>query len=275
MLRRPDFKDWLVIVLVVLIVLVVTITAGRIEGFLRALISPAAAQSMGLQGVASVIDGDTLDLQGQRIRLHGIDAPERGQNCKDADGTSWPCGQRAALALADRIGRKPVTCVRTDSDTYGRIIAICYRNDVDLNAWLVANGHAQAYRKYSRDYVAEEEQAQRAQLGIWAGRFTAPWTGAGVTGWILLLPQSRIPRRTGAGSRATSIATACEFIICPDNSITAGHGLPPARANAGFARRPRRRQPDGGGQGDDQPSSNRYLDGVDRHDPAECIFADV
>ena len=175
MLRRPDFKDWLVIVLVVLIVLVVTITAGRIEGFLRALISPAAAQSMGLQGVALVVDGDTLDLQGQRIRLHGIDAPERGQSCKDADGMSWPCGQRAALALADRIGRRPVTCVGTGSDTYGRIIAICYRNDVDLNAWLVANGHAQAYRKYSRDYVTEEEQAQRAQLGIWAGRFIAPW----------------------------------------------------------------------------------------------------
>ena len=169
MLRRPDFKEWL------LIVLVVFVSAGRIEEFLRSLISPVAAQSMDLQGMASVIDGDTLDLHGQRIRLHGIDAPEGGQSCKDASGTSYRCGQRAALALADRIGRRPVTCVGTDNDDYGRIIAICYQNDADLNAWLVANGHAQAYRKYSLDYVTEEQQAQRARRGIWAGRFTAPW----------------------------------------------------------------------------------------------------
>ena len=168
-------KDRLLPILVVLIVVAVVALTDRIEHIAGVLVSPAAAQGPNLQGLVSVMDGDTLDLRGRRIRLHGIDAPETEQICEDADGMPWRCGQRAALALADRIGRGPVTCVPTDSDDYGRVVAICYRNDIDLNAWLVANGHALAYRNYSRDYVEEEGRARRAKLGLWAGRFTAPW----------------------------------------------------------------------------------------------------
>ena len=128
-----------------------------------------------ITGTATVIDGDTLEIHGQRIRLHGIDAPESGQSCKNSDGQAYRCGQQAALALSDRIGRSPVTCVRRDTDRYGRIIAVCHQGALDLNLWMVANGHALAYRRYSTDYVPQEELAKHHKRGMWAGDFEAPW----------------------------------------------------------------------------------------------------
>ena len=133
------------------------------------------AQGTTLQGVASVIDGDTLEIRDQRIRLFGIDAPESGQSCTDADGKSYRCGQRAALALSERIGRSPVTCHQHDTDRYGRMVAVCMLGSLDLNGWMVREGHALAYRKYSTAYVAEESVARHEQRGLWAGDFVAPW----------------------------------------------------------------------------------------------------
>ena len=135
----------------------------------------AAAQGTVLQGVATVIDGDTLEIHGQRIRLHGIDAPESGQSCKDASGIPYLCGQRAALALADRVGRGTVTCRQQDTDRYGRIVAVCHLGALDLGLWMVANGHALSYRRYSTDYVEQEEFARHTRRGFWAGSFIAPW----------------------------------------------------------------------------------------------------
>ena len=103
-----------------------------------------------LTGVASVIDGDTLEILGQRIRLHGIDAPESRQVCATAEGQRWRCGQQAALSLADRIGRRQVSCTVRDTDRYGRFIAVCHQDGTDLNGWLVREGWAVAYRQYSR-----------------------------------------------------------------------------------------------------------------------------
>ncbi len=135
------------------------------------LASPALAD---VAGVASVIDGDTIEVHGQRIRHHGIDAPESRQLCR-RDGKTWLCGKDAANALADKIARRPVTCEDLGRDRYKRIIARCAVAGEDLEKWLVLQGWALAYRRYSLDYVDEEADAQAARRGIWASEFKKPW----------------------------------------------------------------------------------------------------
>jgi endonuclease YncB( thermonuclease family) len=128
-----------------------------------------------LTGTASVIDADTIEIHGVRIRLHGIDAPEGRQQCHREDGTPWRCGQEAALVLADHIGHAVVRCEPSDRDRYGRVVAICYKGSEDINRWLVANGWAAAYREYSVDYVADENSARNEKRGVWPGNFEMPW----------------------------------------------------------------------------------------------------
>jgi endonuclease YncB( thermonuclease family) len=136
-------------------------------------LAPAQAPAT-ITGRASIIDGDTLEIHGQRIRLHGIDAPESGQTCL-ADGERWRCGQKAAFALADFIGHSPVRCEEQGVDRYGRVIAACYVQGEDIERWMVLNGWALAYRRYSTDYVAEEQAAIEARRGLWRGEFIPPW----------------------------------------------------------------------------------------------------
>lgn len=129
----------------------------------------------GWRGRASVVDGDTLEVRDRRFRLHGLDAPEAAQTCRK-EGRAWPCGREAANRLADRIGRRNVHCEQRDRDRYDRIVAVCHVDGEDLNAWMVRNGWALAYRRYSRDYIDEEAQARALRVGIHAGSFVAPWT---------------------------------------------------------------------------------------------------
>lgn len=124
-------------------------------------------------GTASVIDGDTIEIHDTRIRLHGIDAPESRRECTRGNGTNWRCGQQAALAISDRIGRSTIRCEPHGRDRYGR--AICIWGTEDLNRWIVASGWAVAYRKYALDYVVDEEQARLAKVGLWVGTFDMPW----------------------------------------------------------------------------------------------------
>ena len=137
--------------------------------------SALAFDARPIVGQASVIDGDTIEIHGQRIRLFGIDAPEGRQLCDDAHGKSYRCGQRASLALSDKIGRHTVSCEPRDIDRYRRVVAICRIDATDLNAWIVSEGLAIAYRYFSRKYVPEEEQARKAKRGIWAGSFMEPY----------------------------------------------------------------------------------------------------
>jgi len=132
------------------------------------------ASAADIIGQASIIDGDTIEIHGQRIRLFGIDAPEHDQLC-EAAGAQYRCGQQAALALAEQIGRHTVDCAPRDVDQYGRVIAVCSAGGEDLNAWMVRQGWALAYRHYSTAYVADEDAAHLAGDGIWRGTFDAPW----------------------------------------------------------------------------------------------------
>lgn len=124
-------------------------------------------------GIASVIDGDTIVIHGTHIRLNGIDAPESGQFC-EASGQRYLCGHRAAFALSDLLGSTTVDCQDLGRDRYGRIIGRCMAGSIDIQQWMVRQGWAIAYRKYSQEYITNEEQARLAKLGIWAGTFVKP-----------------------------------------------------------------------------------------------------
>ncbi len=149
-----------------------------------------AASNPVVTGQAGITDGDTIrmaaailkedegtkELENVRIRFHGIDAPEDGQICFEKDGVPWDCGLAAAQALAKIIGSKEVSCEIRDVDRYKRLVAICAVSGIpDINAELVRRGLAVAYRKYSMDYVADEDFARAAGAGMWRGDFMMPW----------------------------------------------------------------------------------------------------
>lgn len=119
-------------------------------------------------GLALILDGDSLVLSNQRVRLHGIDAPEMSQTCS---GT--PCGERAKFVLQTLSDGK-IRCVPTGEKSYNRLIAKCYRGNIDLSREMVRHGWAVAYRRYSLDYASDEEYAREGKLGIWKTNFILP-----------------------------------------------------------------------------------------------------
>ena len=124
-------------------------------------------------GRAEITDGDSFEIGAARVRLFGVDAPEGRQSCT-RDGRDWACGNEAARKLRSLVGDRTVNCTKRDVDNYGRIVAVCRSGAVDLNAEMVRSGFATAYRRYSSDYVDEENEARAARRGIWAGEFTNP-----------------------------------------------------------------------------------------------------
>jgi endonuclease YncB( thermonuclease family) len=129
----------------------------------------------GVTGNARVLDGDTIDIRGVRIRLFGIDAPELHQSCNRPDGGQYACGDFARGELTAAIGGSRVTCSRRDVDRFGRMVGVCSGPSGDLGEILVTRGAAMAYRHYSLDYVDEEERARNEHAGIWQGSFEPPW----------------------------------------------------------------------------------------------------
>ena len=137
--------------------------------------SPALAlHKAPIVGHASVIAGDTIKIDGKRIRLHGIDAPDERQLCTDATGKSHPCDRRAASTLAEKIKSQTVICRPTSDGHSHPTVAECWLDNLNLNIWIVAQGWAIADREGSTDYAPWEDDARGAQRGIWAEILTDP-----------------------------------------------------------------------------------------------------
>ncbi|RWP69257.1 MAG: DUF4236 domain-containing protein [Mesorhizobium sp.] len=131
-----------------------------------------------ISGRAIIIDGDTIDISGTRVRFNGIDAPESVQLCQNAKGKKYRCGQSAARALDAWLAKsRPVTCTFVEWDRYGRFVGDCYRSDgAAVAAWLVRAGHAMDWPQHSGGtYASYQDEARPAKRGIWQGEFQPPW----------------------------------------------------------------------------------------------------
>lgn len=150
-------------------------------------------------GSAVVLDGDTLRIAGAKVRLHGVDAFEAEQTCRDRSGVAYGCGGRASRYLTGLIGTGLVSCTGRDVDRYSRLVAVCRVGAVDLGEALVRAGHAVAYRRYSSDYVRVEDAARGARSGAWAGTFTPPADyRAGTGGGVVAVAQRSAAPSTGS-----------------------------------------------------------------------------
>jgi len=127
-----------------------------------------------IKGNAKIIDGDTIHIGKEKIRLHGIDAPEINQICT-INNQIWKCGLESKRSLINIILNQVVQCNILETDKYKRAVAVCFANDLNLNRYMVKNGWAIAYRYYSLNYVIDEEFAKKRKLGIWKGQFIEPY----------------------------------------------------------------------------------------------------
>ena len=138
-----------------------------------------------IRGLAKIIDGDTVHINSKKIRLEGIDAPEIKQQCKKPFlkisaiigfefNKDYSCGVMAKKKLVDKINNSKIKCISSSKDRYKRFLATCFKDKINLNKWMVRNGNAVAYKRYSKDYVRDEAYAKENKLGVWEGSFMVP-----------------------------------------------------------------------------------------------------
>ncbi len=138
-----------------------------------------------IYGIPKIIDGDTVHINNKKIRLEGIDAPEIKQQCKKPFikisaligfqfSKSYSCGIISKKKLMDKVDNSKIRCISSSRDKYKRYLATCYKEKINLNKWMVRNGHAVAYKRYSKDYVRDEDFANENKLGLWEGSFMMP-----------------------------------------------------------------------------------------------------
>ena len=127
-----------------------------------------------IAGSPIITDGDTIKITNKRIRFHGINATESEQKSKK-NFREYRCGIVATEALVKKINKNQVRCIVQDRlDRYKRHIGVCFVETINLNQWIVRNGHAVAYRRYSKDYIKDEDYAKKNKLGLWSGDFINP-----------------------------------------------------------------------------------------------------
>ena len=155
----------------------------RIIITLLVLLSNSIAEE--ISGIPKVIDGDTVHIDNYKLRLEGIDAPEMRQQCKKESFKisffigltfykDYSCGRVSKEKLITKIDTTEIKCISSSKDRYKRYIATCYKGKTNLNQWMVRNGFAIAYRRYSKSYVSDEEFAKENKLGLWKGKFMEP-----------------------------------------------------------------------------------------------------
>ena len=121
-----------------------------------------------------ITDGDTIKINGEKIRFSGIDTPEMKQTCIENEIVN-PCGVTAKNILMDKISNNEVVCISEGKDRYKRTLAECFVNDESLSSYLVRSGYAFAYRRYSKKFIADEEYAKSNKIGMWSMKFDYPW----------------------------------------------------------------------------------------------------
>lgn len=141
---------------------------------LASLFLASGAQAQTFKGLATIVDGDTITVEGHRVRLWGIDAPEAQQRCEKM-AAGYACGAEATKFLAALTSEKEVSCRVKTVDRYQRSVAICAVDGQDIGAEMVRAGWALAFIRYSSDYATVEADARENRRGLWAGTFTRPW----------------------------------------------------------------------------------------------------
>ena len=139
------------------------------------LLLPALAAAADITGVPKIREGDQITIGSSRIRLGAIDAPSVDQLCLNTKGERWTCGVAARDELVKHVGNKSWTCHASQTDRRGRQLARCEVDGEDIQKWMVKNGWALAYARFSHDYDADEKAARDAKAGMWQGAFIAPW----------------------------------------------------------------------------------------------------
>ena len=148
---------------------------GRAASSSTSNIGPILTSGTRISGRASVVDGDTIEIHGERIQLWGIDAVESGQRCR-LNGKPWRCGRDAAFALDRFLDGVTVVCSPKDRDRYGRTVATCEAREIDVGRWMVLQGWALDYERYSKgEYAGAQAAAKEAKRGLWVGEFEPPW----------------------------------------------------------------------------------------------------
>ena len=142
--------------------------------FLGTLILGLLACNISFADNLKIVDGDTIVLNGEKIRFSGIDTPELKQTCMNGDQKVF-CGKLAKMLLVKKIGNKTPECIREGKDVYKRMLAECFINGESLSAFLVRSGYAFAYLKYSDKFIKDEEFAKKNKLGMWSMKFEYPW----------------------------------------------------------------------------------------------------
>ncbi|MCR8546398.1 thermonuclease family protein [Salipiger sp. P9] len=146
----------------------------RLCSALVLLLCVSAAAEAGPSGRLRVIDGDTVDVGGTRVRLHGIDAPEADQMCGGNGSPMWACGAWVTGEVRARYDGRRARCEALDTDQYGRVVARCTVAGTDIGRALVRDGLAFAYRRYSMDYDLEEKGAAVQGRGLHGAGVQSP-----------------------------------------------------------------------------------------------------